>query len=881
MYRRAILVCVVLVFCLNVGAAHGGMKATNPAPPNGATGVSSPLFQWTAGDTAFFHSVYFGTNPELTEADRVATRLPFTMYYHVGGLEAGVTYYWRVDGIEADTVTTHTGDVWTFTAAPLTTYQPLPRDGDKWIAIDTTLSWQPGMNASKHDVYLGTDKDAVAARDQSVFLINQVGMSVAPEALAEDTTYYWTVDEIEQGGATHAGAVWSFTTIGPAAGLKAEYFSNMEVAGDPIVTQTEEQIDYQWGEGEVAGGSSDNVSARWTADLEIAVTDTYTFITRTDDGARLYLDGRLIIDQWVDQGPTDALSAPIDLAGGSFHSLVMEYYENAGGAAAQLSWQTPALARTIIPAGALHAPLRARLVSPELGCGNLAQSLTLVWNAGDEATGHNVYFGDDAEAVANATTSSTGIYRGQQTLTTYDPGPLEWNETYYWRVDEIGTTGPAKGSVWSFTTANFIVVDDFEFYTNEVGQRVFESWVDGIGFTQPEPGNPGNGTGAAVGHDIWAPESPYYEGTIMETSIVHDGDQAMPLYYDNTAAPFRSEAERTWATPQNWTINDVNGVTVFFRGSSKNSQDGFYVSLEDSAGNVGLAVHPDPSRIAFPAWSRWWIPLSQFTDAGVNVTAVTKMIIGVGNPNNPTPGGTGMLYVDDIRVATPGGPMTAALFAEDFEGLVLGPNVDESLAGEEVWSETPPEGWMIDESGIPGIGDPAMDGVTEWAGWAFTYKDWWVQTAGDQDRSQFTLGVGTVAVADPDEWDDQTHADSAAAGWYKTFLSTPAIDISAAQPGTLVLTFSSSWVPEYDTDYRQTANLTVSFDGAAPAELFLWESNSGSPNYKPGATNEMVTMSIDAPAGAQTMTLTFGLFDAGNDWWWAIDNIEVTGLLTE
>ena len=115
--------------------------------------------------------------------------------------------------------------------------------------------------------------------------------------------------------------------------------------------------------------------------------------------------------------------------------------------------------------------------------------------------------------------------------------------------------------------------------------------------------------------------------------------------------------------------------------------------------------------------------------------------------------------------------MTAALFAEDFEGLVLGPNVDESLAGEEVWTETPPEGWMIDESGIPGIGDPAMDSVTEWAGWAFTYKDWWVQTAGDQDRSQFTLGVGTVAVADPDEWDDQTHADSAAAGWYKTFLS--------------------------------------------------------------------------------------------------------------
>ena len=881
MYRRAILVCAVSVFCLNVGAAHGGVKATNPDPPNGAIGVSSPLFQWTAGDTAFFHDVYFGTSEELTEADRVATRQPFTMYYRIEGLEAGVIYYWRVDEIEIDTVTTHTGDVWTFTAAPLTAYQPLPRDGDKWIATDTSLSWQPGMNASKHDVYLGTDADAVAARDASVFLVNQATASVTLEALAEDTTYYWAVDEIEQGGATHAGAVWSFTTIGPAAGLKAEYFNNMTATGEPIVTQTEDQIDYQWSDGEIAGGLSDNVSARWTADLEIAVTDAYTFITRTDDGARLYLDGRLIVDQWVDQGPTDAFSSPIELAGGSFHSLVMEYYENTGGAVAQLFWQTPALARTIIPGGALHAPRRARLVYPEPGSQNLPQSVTLVWNAGDEATGHDVYFGESAEAVADATTSSVGVYRGQQALTTYDPGPLEWNKTYYWRVDEIGAAGPVKGSVWSFTTANFIVVDDFESYTNEVGQRVFEVWVDGIGFTQPEPGHPGNGTGMAVGHDIWSPESSHYEGTIMETGIVHGGNQAMALYYDNTAASFLSETERTWATPQDWTINDVNGLTLFLRGNSKNAQDGLYVVLEDSAGNTGASVHPDPSRLAFPGWSRWRIPLSEFIDAGVNVTAVKKMILGIGNRDNPAPGGTGMVYVDDIRVAAPGGPMTAALFAEDFEGLTLGPNVDEGVAGEEVWTETPPPGWVIDESGIPGIGDPTTDGVTEWAGWAFANKDWWVQTADDQNRSQFSLGVGTVAVADPDEWDDQSHTDSASAGWYKTFMSTPAIDISAVEPGTLVLTFSSSWRPEYDSDYHQTGNLTVSFDGGDETELFLWESNTASPNYKTDATNETVTVPIDAPAGAESMVLTFGLFDAGNDWWWAIDNIEVTGLLTE
>ncbi|MHC4586509.1 MAG: hypothetical protein ACYS3N_18410, partial [Planctomycetota bacterium] len=94
------------------------------------------------------------------------------------------------------------------------------------------------------------------------------------------------------------------------------------------------------------------------------------------------------------------------------------------------------------------------------------------------------------------------------------------------------------------------------------------------------------------------------------------------------------------------------------------------------------------------------------------------------------------------------------LFAEDFEGLVLGPNIDETLAGDAVWTDTPPEGWTIDESSIPGIGMDETDGVTEWAGWAFTDKAWWTEAAEDQGRSLFELGSGTVAVADPDEWSD-------------------------------------------------------------------------------------------------------------------------------
>ena len=75
---------------------------------------------------------------------------------------------------------------------------------------------------------------------------------------------------------------------------------------------------------------------------------------------------------------------------------------------------------------------------------------------------------------------------------------------------------------------------------------------------------------------------------------------------------------------------------------------------------------------------------------------------------------------------------------QDFESLELGPHVDEEVAGESVWTKNPPVGWSIDDSGVPGVGDPEWDGVTEWAGWSFADKAWWAETAGDQLRSEFT-----------------------------------------------------------------------------------------------------------------------------------------------
>ncbi len=218
-------------------------------------------------------------------------------------------------------------------------------------------------------------------------------------------------------------------------------------------------------------------------------------------------------------------------------------------------------------------------------------------------------------------------------------------------------------------------------------------------------------------------------------------------------------------------------------------------------------------------------------------------------------------------------------YFEDFEGVELGPNVEigRAIAVDNVWTKTPPDGWSIEDM-VPGQDEENdFNGVTEWIGWSFTNKDWWVGVAGDQDRSQFSKGQGTVMVADPDEWDDAPHPPSADEGWYNTFISTDEIALAGVDAGSVVLEFDSSWRPEFDDNYHQTVNITVSFDGGPEEEVLLWESDGASEFFKPDATDETVTLNIDNPAGAQSMVIKFGMFDAGNDWWWAIDNISVTG----
>ena len=174
------------------------------------------------------------------------------------------------------------------------------------------------------------------------------------------------------------------------------------------------------------------------------------------------------------------------------------------------------------------------------------------------------------------------------------------------------------------------------------------------------------------------------------------------------------------------------------------------------------------------------------------------------------------------------------------------------------------------------------DGVTEWWGWSFANKEWWIQAAGDQRRSEFTLSTGTAAIADPDEWDDRDHEQ----GLFNSSMTTPAISLQGIAANTAFIRFYSSWRPEAQDDgppkfpegsiNNQTAVVLVTYDNGAPTQILKWDSISGSPTFHTDMPNETVLLSLNNPAGAQSMTITFALLEGANDWWWAIDDVVVS-----
>jgi hypothetical protein len=161
----------------------------------------------------------------------------------------------------------------------------------------------------------------------------------------------------------------------------------------------------------------------------------------------------------------------------------------------------------------------------------------------------------------------------------------------------------------------------------------------------------------------------------------------------------------------------------------------------------------------------------------------------------------------------------------------------------------------------------------EFFGWTFHDRQSWTNTEGDQERSQWLDGIGTVMLADPDAYDDGTNVDDRL---YNVNIRTPVISLNGVRANSVHITFSSS----FRAEVTQIATLDVTFDGTNFINLLTYDSND-TINFPDGALfNDPVNIDVNNP-GSGTMQFRFGMNNASNDWWWAVDNIEVTGVVPE
>ena len=275
-----------------------------------------------------------------------------------------------------------------------------------------------------------------------------------------------------------------------------------------------------------------------------------------DGNAKLYYDGVLLHE--IAYGWTN-ISYPLSnifigqmANGGRVFDGLLDDVQIYGGALTADQIQ-------IVMTGSEILNLKAALPEPANQVKDVPRDTALSWMAGDRADTHNLYFGDNFDDVSQASIDDPRgvLVRENLADNIYDlPDLLEFDKTYYWRVDEVNAPPGSeinRGDVWSFTTVNFVVVDDFESYTDYAPDDIFSTWKDGYGTDD---------NGALIGYD--APDIDAGEH-FVETAIIHGGTQSMPYSYNNDGK--YSEAWRMLDSIRDWTADDIVNLSLWFRGN--------------------------------------------------------------------------------------------------------------------------------------------------------------------------------------------------------------------------------------------------------------------------------------------------------------------------
>ncbi|TKJ34255.1 MAG: hypothetical protein CEE38_18280 [Planctomycetes bacterium B3_Pla] len=245
---------------------------------------------------------------------------------------------------------------------------------------------------------------------------------------------------------------------------------------------------------------------------------------------------------------------------------------------------------------------------------NMPADAILSWSPGQFAEKHAVYLGTDVTDLSE--------FLPPQDTNSFDPCGLDLSTTYYWRIDEVNDQNVRPGEVWSFTTIDHFVVDDFEQYNSS---------------TDPNPN--------------WISDTWKNFGVYLSTDHAHKcgkKSMAIPLL-DYQTAEYSDETVRTFIPPQDWTAAGAKVLELFFSDLTDNSAALIYIALNDGNTEAIVPYPGDANDVTKETWHPWRIELQKLQD--IDLSNIESIAIGFyADPNNPSGDGSGTVYFDDITL---------------------------------------------------------------------------------------------------------------------------------------------------------------------------------------------------------------------------------------
>jgi len=514
--------------------------------------------------------------------------------------------------------------------------EPVPENEATDVPRDFPLSWTKGKYAATHNVYLGASLDDVtdaSATDPRGVLVSQDQADTTytlENPLEYGQTYYWRVDEVNDAPdrTIFKGNVWSFTVepyAYPITNVTAKASAEQPISpatrtidGSGLDEFDQHGVDLK----QMWVSPTSPAWIQYTFDKEYKLHELWVWNANSELETLMGFGAKDVTIEYSTDGETwtSLENVPEFAPGTGKATYTANTIVDLGEVLARHvrlnindNWGTLSTMVSLSEVRFYYTPAQAFEPVPADGAAQVAIDTELAWRPGREATSHEVYFGTDPNALTDETVTD---HR-------YTPESMNLGTTYYWKVNEVSGDDVYEGDVWSFSTQDSILVDDFESYDDdmEANTTIFQTWIDGFDVDE---------NGSLVGYGT----SPFAEQT-----IVFAGDQSMPFAYDNAAGAAYSEAERTFEETQDWTKYGVRTLSLYFLGDVTNTGAGkLYVKINGAKVLYGGAT----TDLQIGVWQPWTIDLAA---TGVNLKKVARLAIGVEGS-----GSAGMLFIDEIHL---------------------------------------------------------------------------------------------------------------------------------------------------------------------------------------------------------------------------------------